>query len=210
MRFADRRHAGRILGQAVSDAAPPPPTVVLALPRGGVPVGYEVARALECELDLLLVRKIGVPGHEELAMGAVAEGEVTVVHEPVVEMAGVSEEAFAVALTRARESLGDAASKYRTQPMKDISGRTAVIVDDGLATGSTARAAVEVARARGASEVWLAVPVAPAGAVEEMRSAVDRMIVTQQPHSFIAVGAWYRDFSQVSDREVRDLIAGPG
>lgn len=209
MRFEDRRHAGRILGQAVSEVAPESP-IVLALPRGGVPVGFEVAEALGSELDLLLVRKVGVPGHEELAMGAVAEGGVTVVHEPVVAAAGVDDESFEYQVSRAREALDSVAAKYRSRPMRDITGLTAVIVDDGLATGSTARAAVEVARARDAGEVWLAVPVAPPETVGEMAPLVDRMIVSLQPARFMAVGAWYRNFTQVDDAEVRRLLSEAG
>ena len=173
-------------------------------------MGYEVAAALGCELDLLLVRKVGTPGHEELAMGAVAEGDVTVIHDPVVAAAGVSEDELEAAITQARVELELAASKYRTRPVKDISGHCAVIVDDGLATGSTARAGVDAARARGAREVWVTAPVAPPSTVGELERFADRVVVVQQPLRFMAVGAWYRDFTQVNDGEVRRLIAEAG
>ncbi len=205
MRFSDRRDAGRVLGEAVAAARPPSP-IVLALPRGGVPVGWEVAKALRCDMDLLLVKKVGVPGHAELAMGAVAEGGVTMVNEGVVAAAGVDQVALDGAIEAAQRQLEEATGMYRIGPILDVQGQTAVIVDDGLATGSTARAAVRVARARGAAEVWLAVPVAPPETVRELASVVDGMVVVHQPRRFLAVGNWYRDFTQVSDGEVRAVM----
>lgn len=190
----------------VVDAQPEDP-VVCALPRGGVPVGYEVSEALQCPLDVLVVKKVGVPGQPELAMGAVGEHDVTIVHQPVLAAAGVGAPALDSAIEHSRAELAHAVSRYR--PEKDpvaIEGRTVVIVDDGLATGSTARAAVEVARARGAGAVWLAAPVAPASTVREMSGLVDRVLVAHQPRRFIAVGNWYRDFRQTTDSEVIALL----
>jgi putative phosphoribosyl transferase len=206
VRFGDRREAGRVLGTAVAGYAPVNP-IVAALPRGGVPVGFEVALALECPLDVLVVRKIGLPGQPELAIGAVAEGDVSITNDDVITMARVAPAAYESAADRARVELADRVERYRDglDPI-DVEGRTLVIVDDGLATGSTARAAIEVSRRRTPAEVWLAVPVAPRSSVSSMRSLVDRLIVLHQPRRFIAVGAWYNDFTQTSDSEVPDLL----
>ncbi len=206
MRFADRREAGRALGTAVAGYTPVDP-VVAALPRGGVPVGFEVALALECPLDVLVVRKIGLPGQPELAIGAVAEGDVSITNDEVIAMARVAPAAYDGAADRARVELADRVQRYREglDPI-DVEGATLVIVDDGLATGSTARAAIEVSRRRTPAEVWLAVPVAPRSSVSAIGSLVDRLIVLHQPRRFIAVGAWYDDFTQTSDAEVPELV----
>jgi putative phosphoribosyl transferase len=207
VRFDDRRQAGALLGQRLVELAPTNP-VVYALPRGGVPVGFEVARALRCPLDVMVVRKVGVPYQPELAMGAVSEGGVVVRNQEVLDIAGIPERVFAEV---ARRELAEverrvAAYRGRSAPI-DPTGHTAIVVDDGLATGSTALAAVEVLRQKGASAVWLAVPVAPAGPLGELESKTDRIVVLSRPSMFGAVGAWYRDFSQISDQEVRDLLA---
>lgn len=194
----------------VAEARPENP-VVLALPRGGVPVAYEVSTVLGCPLDVLVVKKVGVPGQPELAMGAVGEHDVTIVHQPIVAAVGVGEQALSEAIHRSRSDLEDAVGRYRPEkPPEEIEGRTAVIVDDGLATGSTARAAVEVARARGAGSVWLAAPVAPPSTVEEMTGLVDRVLIAYQPRHFIAVGNWYRDFRQTTDGEVVAMLGEDG
>jgi predicted phosphoribosyltransferase len=206
VRFADRRSAGEILGRAVAEMAPVDP-LVAALPRGGVPVGFEVARALGCELDVLVVRKVGVPFHPELAMGAVAEGGVVIRNQMVIDSVGVDEPSFLLSVEIETRELDQRLRAYReTTPAVDPRERTVIVVDDGLATGSTALAAIEGFRAREASEVWLAVPVAPADVIPVMERAANRVVVLAKPRRFMAVGAWYRDFSQTSDSEVTALL----
>lgn len=206
MRFDDRRSAGRVLGRAVADLNPVNP-LVLALPRGGVPVGYEVASVLRCDLDVLVVRKVGAPHQEELAMGAIAEAGVVIRNADVIGLLGVEDDVFDRVAERERQELERRISAYRGDaPAADPSGRTAIVVDDGLATGATAMAGVEALRHRGASQVWVAVPVAPRDTSEMMGEVADRLVVVHTPMYFGAVGAWYRDFTQTSDDEVRDLL----
>ena len=194
------------MGRAVAGESPLHP-MVAALPRGGVPVGFEVARALGCDLDVLVVRKVGGPFHPELAMGAVAEGDVVFRNQVVIDSVGVDDASFALAAQTEKAELGRRLDRYRAgAPALDPRGRTVIVVDDGLATGSTALAAMEVSRVRGAAEVWLAAPVAPPDVIPAMEDAADRVIVLHQPRRFIAVGAWYRDFSQTSDTEVAGLL----
>lgn len=206
MRFRDRRHAGALLGAEVADLHPSDP-LVCALPRGGVPVAYEVARALDCPLDVLVVRKVGVPSQPELAMGAIAEGDVVIRNDDVLRLGRIDDETFASIVSRERSELKSRIMAYRSvaSPISP-QGHTAIIVDDGLATGSTARAAVEVLREKEAASVWLAVPVAPREGVEELERLADHMVVLARPHSFGAVGTWYQDFAQTSDAEVRALL----
>lgn len=206
MRFDDRRQAGELLGADVAALAPEDP-VVYALPRGGVPVAFEVARALACPLDVLVVRKIGVPFQPELAMGAIAEGDVVVRNEDVIEIARIDEDDFAAVVRSERRELEDRAAAYRTEadPISPH-GHTAVVVDDGLATGSTALAAVRVLREKGAKSVWLAVPVAPRSPLEELEALADRIVILHRPWDFGAVGVWYDDFAQTTDDQVRDLL----
>ncbi len=207
MRFVNRRTAGEALGKVVVELAPSDP-LVLALPRGGVPVGYEVAKALGCDLDVLVVRKVGVPFQPELAMGAVAEGGVVIHNDEIVAAASVDKEAFRRVEEVEREEMERRLSAYREVAGGiDPSGRTALVVDDGLATGSTMMAAVAVLRARHAAEVWVAVPVAPRDTAGMLESKADRVVVLTQPRYFGAVGAWYRDFGQTTDEEVRALLA---
>lgn len=206
MRFRDRRHAGVLLGAELADLTPSEP-VVYALPRGGVPVGYEVALALGCPLDILVVRKVGVPFQPELAMGAIAEGDVTIRNEDALRLARVDEDTFDSAVAFEQRELESRVHAYRvvSQPIPPV-GHTALVVDDGLATGSTARAAVEVLKKKGAASVWLAVPVAPREGLEDLERLADRMVVLNRPGGFGAVGYWYRDFAQTSDEEVRSLL----
>jgi putative phosphoribosyl transferase len=207
MRFEDRRQAGVMLGEHLAGLAPADP-VVEALPRGGVPVGFEVARVLGCDLDVLLVRKVGVPGQPELAMGAVAEGGVVIRNPAIVDLVGLVPGTFDELVAREEAVLAGRAAAYRTDhPTVDPAGRTALIVDDGLATGATALAAVEALRQREAGEVWVCVPVAPRDTVAVIGAVADRVVALQQPRSFGAVGAWYRDFAQTEDDEVRALLA---
>jgi putative phosphoribosyl transferase len=178
--------------------------VVLGLPRGGVPVAFEVARALDAPLDVIVVRKLGVPFQPELAMG---EGGARIVDREVVSAGRVSEAEFAVVEERERVELGQRARRFRgKRPRISLEGRTVVVVDDGIATGSTARAACQVARAQGATRVILAVPVAPPDSVERLSGDADEVIYLDTPEPFFGVGQFYSDFSQIKDTEVVDLL----
>jgi putative phosphoribosyl transferase len=206
MRFADRREAGARLGEAVAELEPLRP-LVAALPRGGVPVGVEVAAALHCVLDVLVVRKVGVPYQPELAMGAVGERGVVVRNHQVLAAARVDDATFEAAVRTASDEVASRVKVYReVAPPVDPSDRTVIITDDGLATGSTALAAVDIARAGGASHVWVAVPVGAPEAVRAVGAVADRVVALHQPRRFMAVGAWYRDFTQTGTDEARDLL----
>ena len=205
-RFRDRTEAGRALAQGLR-ALPARELVVLALPRGGVPVAAEVAAALGAPLDVFAVRKIGVPGQEELAMGAVASGGVVVVETDVLESVGVPRERFDAAAAGALASLRAREEAWRgAEPPLPLEGMTAVLVDDGLATGASMRAAIRAARTRGAACVVVAVPVAPPDTCEALRAEADQVVCLETPDPFLAVGYWYEDFGQVSDDDVRRLL----
>src|SRR5437588_12888608 len=208
-RFRDRTEAGRELGKAlVTRLGPQDDVVVLALPRGGVPVGYEVARALHAPLDVFLVRKLGFPGHEELAMGAIATGGVRILDWQLVQMYGVPPDAIERVTMAEQRELERRERLYRDgRPAPDVKGRTVILIDDGLATGSTMRAAVEALREEGARKIVVAVPVAPEDTCAALREEVDEIICAVTPEPFRAVGIWYADFSETSDEEVRDLLA---
>ena len=181
--------------------------VVLGLPRGGVPVALEIAQALDAPLDVIVVRKVGVPGQPELAMGAIGEDGVTVVNDDVVRLIGVSTADFIRVEQREREELERRADRSRrATPRADLVGRVAVIVDDGIATGSTARAACRVARAHGAARVVLAVPVAAPDSVKALADDADEIVCVEQPRWLRSVGEWYDDFTQVDDLTVVDLL----
>lgn len=202
-RFEDRREAGRMLATRVAEHPPHAP-VVLGLPRGGVPVAAEVAAVLGAPLDVLVVRKLGYPGHEEYAMGAVGEDGTTVMNSA---MPAVS--ADAIDRVRRRESAEVEArvARFREgRPAADLRGRTAIIVDDGVATGATARAGCAIARARGASRVLLAVPVAAPDALDALHDAADEIVCLRAPEGFMAVGMHYVDFRQTEDSEVIELL----
>ena len=208
MRFADRHDAGRRLAERLRALATDEP-VVLGLPRGGVPVAVEVARALAAPLDVILVRKLGVPSRPELAMGAIGEDGVRVVDATLVERLGISERALARVEARERTELERRARRYRGERTPiPITGRDVVIVDDGLATGATARAAILVARARAARRVVVAVPVAPPETVVALGDQADEVISLETPSTMVAVGAAYVDFSPTSDEEVVALLEG--
>jgi putative phosphoribosyl transferase len=206
-RFLDRRDAGRQLASRLTEYAHRPDVIVLALPRGGVPVAYEVARALGAPLDVLLVRKLGVPGHEELAMGAVASGGVRVLDTAVMQAAGVTpEELESVTVAEERE-LERRDTQYRgRRPFPAITGRTVILVDDGLATGASMRAAVTALRQEHPAQLVVAVPVAPRETCEDFRAVADEVVCAVTPDPFYAVGLWYDDFGQTSDEEVRELL----
>ncbi len=206
MPFRDRHDAGMQLAALLGDLAAEHP-VVLALPRGGVPVAFEVARSLDAPLDVIVVRKLGFPGQPELAMGAIGEDGARVVNEDLRRRAGVSDADLAVVERRERSELERRAARFRSgrRPVP-IAGRTVVVVDDGLATGSTALAALQVARAHGAARVVLAVPVAPPETIHEMRRHADDVVCVETPASMVAIGPWYDDFRQTSDEEVVRLL----
>jgi putative phosphoribosyl transferase len=204
--FRDRRDAGRQLAQSLRRYRGPD-TIVLGLPRGGVPVAAEVAAALGAPLDVIVVRKLGVPYQPELAMGAVGEGEVMVVNDEVVRHLHMSEAELSTVAAREREVVSERARRFRPDhPALSLEGKVAVIVDDGIATGSTAHAACGVARAAGAAVVVLAVPVAPADCAPEHWPEVDEFVCLQRPHRFYAVGQFYDDFGQTTDDEVVALL----
>lgn len=206
MHFRDRQDAGRRLAAQLGHLRDRQP-VVVGLPRGGVPVAAEVAYALDAPLDVILVRKLGVPYRPELAMGAVGEGGVRVVDERILAQAGVSAQDLDDVERRETAELGDRAARLRGGlPRQPLAGRTVVVVDDGVATGSTARAACRVARAAGAARVVLAVPVAPPGWQRRMREEADELVCALEPSGFMAVGQWYADFSQTSDEEVLSCL----
>ncbi|WP_214369179.1 phosphoribosyltransferase [Pseudonocardia sp. H11422] len=202
MLFLDRVDAGRRLATRLG-ALRGEDVVVLGLPRGGVPVAFEVARELDAPLDVIVVRKLGVPFQPELAMGALGEGGVRVLDRDTVRLARVGAGELAAVEERERAELQRRAARFRGgRPRIPLAGKTAVVVDDGIATGSTARAACEVARAQGAARVVLAVPVAPPGWERRLRSAADELVCVATPSPFDAIGRWYLDFSQTSDEEV--------
>lgn len=209
--FVDRADAGRRLGQQLAARSDLIEPVVVGLPRGGVPVAAEVAQILAAPLDVILVRKLGAPGQPELALGAIGEGDIVIVDREIVARSCVSEEDLAAVEERERAELALRSQRLRG-PMRrrQLRGRTVVIVDDGLATGSTARAACSVARAAGARRIVLAVPVAPAGWTDRLGPAADDYVAVQAPVDFRAVGQFYADFSQVSDDEVIAALTPPG
>jgi predicted phosphoribosyltransferase len=207
-RFRDRRDAGRLLASKLTRYANRPDVLVLALPRGGVPVAYEVAQALGAPLEVFLVRKLGVPGHEELAMGAVATGGVRVLNHQVVAGLGISDEVIDAVTAREQQELARREGLYRgDRPPPDVRGRTVILVDDGLATGASMHAAIKAMRALQPARIVVAVPAAAPETCSELRAEVDDVICAVTPVPFHAVGLWYEDFSQTNDDEVRELLA---
>jgi putative phosphoribosyl transferase len=206
MIFHDRREAGRMLARAVGAVADVADGNVLALPRGGVPVGFEVARALRLPMDIFMVRKLGVPGQEELAMGAVASGGMVVLNEAVLRAYGIGREAIEGVVAREREEIVRRTGTYRgSRGPISVEGRTAILVDDGLATGATMRAAVRALRPV-ARRVVVAVPVGAAATCEQLRGEAQEVICLEAPQAFSAVGEFYRNFEATSDEEVRRLL----
>lgn len=207
MLYSDRSQAGRILARKLHAYAGRKDVVVLALPRGGVPVGHEVAEALEAPLDVFVVRKLGVPGQEELAMGAIASGGVRVISPEVVRSCGVSEREVEKVVAAERAELERREAAYREdRPPLDVRGKVVILVDDGLATGSSMRAAIAALRLRSPARVVVAVPVAPRSTSRQFVSIADDVICAVTPEPFHAVGEWYESFAQVGDDEVRNLL----
>jgi len=208
MVFRDRPDAGRELASKLMRYANCDDVVVLALPRGGVPVGYEVARALNAPLDVFVVRKLGVPGHEELAMGAIASGGVRILNDSVLSQLSISEKEIDEASAREEEELRRREQAYRDgRPPLDLEGKIVILVDDGLATGSTMRAAVQALRRHNPGWIVVAVPVGALETCRELKEEADDMACAATPNPFYAVGMWYDDFTQTSDDEVCELLA---
>jgi predicted phosphoribosyltransferase len=206
--FKNRTEAGRLLARRLGAYARQPDAVVLALPRGGVPVGFAVAQRLGIALDILVVRKLGMPGHEEFAMGAVGSGGVRVLQPGVPGLMGVTAEAVEAVAAREMAELQRRERAYRGgRPSLDLAGRDAILVDDGVATGSTMLAAIEVARRLGPRALVLAIPVAPPDTAATLAPRVDELVCLSTPLRFRAVGQWYDAFDQTSDEEVQDLLA---
>ena len=207
-RFRDRYDAGRQLAEKLREYANAPDLLVLALPRGGVPVAYEVARALGAPLDVFVVRKLGLPGHEELAMGAVASSGVQVLNDDIVHGLNIPDQVIEAVSARERQELSRRQPLYRdrrTPP--DAAGRVIILVDDGLATGASMRAAVLALKQQRAGRIIVAVPTASPDICEALKADADEVISVITPEPFLAVGHWYDDFTQTTDEEVRDLLA---
>jgi predicted phosphoribosyltransferase len=207
MIYRDRSDGGKKLATRLSKYKDRDDLVVLALPRGGVPVAYEVARALHAPLDIFLVRKLGVPGHEELAMGAIASGGVRVLNDDVVDHLRIPRRVIDAVAANEMQELRRRELNYRgDRPEPDVAGRTVILVDDGLATGSTLRAAAQALRLQMPERIVVAVPVSAPETCDEYRLGVDEIICAMTPEPFWGVGQWYDDFSQTTDEEVRDLL----
>lgn len=210
MQYADRQDAGRRLAERLAHLGLTSP-VVLALPRGGVPVAYEVALALQAPLDVIVARKIGAPYQPELGVGALAEGDVTVFDDATLRHLGLTADDVAATVAHETAELERRVQRYRGgRPPVEVGGRDVVVVDDGLATGVSARAALRSVRARKPSRLVLAVPVGPVAAEELMRSEADEVVVIEAPPRLTAVGQWYADFTQTSDETVVELLAAAG
>jgi len=206
--FEDRLEAGRELARLLATIDNPQDVVVLALPRGGVPVAYEIALALGAALDVFVVRKLGTPGHQELAMGAIASGGIRVLNDEVVHALGIRPDQIDAVARREQAELERRDASYRGgRPLRSLTGRTVILVDDGLATGSTMKAAVQAVKQQHPARVIVAVPVGAAETCRALGAIADQVICARTPTPFSAVGQWYRDFSQTSDDEVIALLS---
>jgi putative phosphoribosyl transferase len=206
--FKDRRAAGRLLADALRTYAGREDLLVFALPRGGVPVGYEVAKELGAELDVLIVRKLGVPRQPEVAMGAISSGDAIYLNEQIIKLAEIGPREIEEVLERERRELARRESAYRgSRPIPKVAGRTVIVVDDGIATGASMRAALLALRGKKPERIVVAVPVAPADAREWFRDVADEFVCVLSPNGFQAVGQFYEDFSETQDGEVRALLA---
>ncbi len=208
--FRNRAEAGHLLAQKLIAYAYRPDVLVLGLPRGGVPVAFEVAKALQVPLDIWLVRKLGVPTQKELAMGAIATGGVRVLNQEVVNWLGISDEVIDKVAAQEQQELERRNQVYRgNRPAPDVRNRTIILVDDGLATGSTMHAAITSLRQQQPDRIVVAVPVAPPSVYKDFKHEADEIVCLQTPELFHAIGVWYVDFSQTTDQEVRDLLEQP-
>ena len=207
----DRRQAGMMLADDLAELRGRDDLIVLGLPRGGIPVAYEVARALEAPLDAYIVRKLGVPGHEELAMGAIATGDVTILNPDIIRESGVSQGAIDAVVAQETRELHRRERLYRgTRPSPDVAGRTVILVDDGLATGATMIAATSALRMLGPARIVVAVPTAPPSVVPTMEAHADDVVCLATPEPYLGVGQWYLDFRQIGDDEGIAILAGSG
>ena len=205
--YKNRSQAGRELATALQPYANRPDVLILALPRGGVPVAYEVAKALNIPLDLMLVRKLGLPGHEELAIGAIATGGIRVLNTEVIEGMAISEAQIERIAAAELQELRRREKAYRGErPNAEVQGHGVILIDDGLATGATMQAAIAAIRQQRPAEILVAVPVAPKDTVALLRDQADAVICPATPEPFLGVGRWYEDFTQITDAEVRDLL----
>lgn len=205
--FLDRYHAGQVLADQLNEFAHRDDVIVLALPRGGVPVGFEIAKHLQAPLDIFLVRKLGVPGHEELAMGAIASAGIQVLNQDVVEGLGLSKRVIDQVAERELHELERREQAYRdARPQPQLRGKVVILVDDGLATGSTMRAAAKAVRQQAPDKLVVAVPVGARSTCEEFQHEVDDVVCAETPDPFYAVGLYYEDFSQTTDEEVQQLL----
>jgi putative phosphoribosyl transferase len=209
--FRNRTEAGQMLATTLREFANRDDVVALALPRGGVPVGFEVAKALHASLDVFVVRKLGLPGQEELAMGAIASGGARVLNGELIRALRIPEEVLDQVTREEQRELERREREYRDgRPPIEVGGKTVILVDDGLATGSSMRAAVLALKQKEPAQVVVAVPVAPADSCHELQSVADRVVCAVTPQPFLGVGQWYEDFSQTSDEEVRELLRQAG
>lgn len=207
-RFLDRTEAGKLLAAELGEYANRPDVWVLGLPRGGIPVAYEIAQDLNLPLDICLVRKLGVPGQPELAMGAIAPNDVMVMNHEIFQSLGIPASALQQVVENEKQELQRRDRAYReNRPEPDVQGKTVILVDDGIATGSTLQAAIATLRQKNPQEIVVAVPVAPFSACESLRMIVDKVICLSTPEPLNSIGMWYVDFSQTSDQEVRHLLA---
>ena len=206
--FRNRSEAGKLLAQSLSAYANSSEVLVLGLPRGGVPVAFEVAKALQVPLDICLVRKLGVPGYKELAMGAIASGDVIFINEDVVQSLGISQEAIERVIATEGRELKRRERVYRSgQPALNVQGKTIILIDDGIATGSTIRAALATLRQQQPQKIVLAIPVAPLEACHSFKAEVDELVCLLAPEWLRAIGLWYKNFAQTTDEQVRQLLA---
>lgn len=211
LRFRNRMEAGQMLANHLTDYTNQEDLLVLGLPRGGVPVAFEVAKALNAPLDICIVRKLGVPGQKELAMGAIASGGIGVLNYDVISTLGIDKEAIQVVAAEELQELQRRDRTYRgNAPPINVKDKIVILIDDGIATGSTIRAAIAILKQQKPKKIVVAVPVAPASTYEQLQSEVDEIVCLQTPENLSAIGVWYEDFSQTTDEEVRELLGDFG
>ncbi len=208
MRYRDRTEAGKLLAKRLAAYAHRPDVIVVALPRGGVPVAFEVAQALCAPLDVCIVRKLGVPHHEELAMGAIAAGGIRILNYDVINSLGISNKTIDEVTAKELQKLQRRNQIYRgDRPPLNVQNRTVILIDDGIATGSTIRAAIAVLRQQQPRKIVVATPVAPPAVCAQLQAEVDEVVCLQTPEPLYAIGLWYENFSQTTDEQVRELLA---